>query len=293
MSSTITVSYSEIDTARQCLMKHELAYKLRWQSPTTSPALARGTLWHALLERHYLVLQKWQNVEVGWDEEQIRAELQANVMALLYDEGMRQTEEQELIEWMYTGYLELYGLDLPWKILAVEHAAEVYLPTPAGGRSRFKLKMKIDLIVKDEQGHLLCVDHKSGKDLPKQRVLDIDDQFGLYTWGLRQLGKKIFGAIHSAARTQRNVSKPQPLDERFSRTQLYRTDKELDIIAVEAYRAARAAWLIPIGEAPRSPNTDTCGWKCSYTEACLMGRKGLDMTEILQGSGYVQSFERH
>jgi hypothetical protein len=291
MATTITVSYSEIDTGRQCPHKHELAYKQRWVSPSTSQALSRGTAWHTILEGHYRIIQEWQRGGQEWSDTELRSKLWWSARQVLAQAG----EEADLLEWMYEGYLEMYGLDLEYKILAVEHAPEVYLPTPTGGRSRFKLKMKMDLIVR-WKGNIWILDHKSCKDLPKSKELDIDDQFGLYTWGMRQLGRPVFGSIHSAARTQRNKNQerfPQPLEERFDRKLLQRTDAELDCIAVEAYKTAKALYSWAPGEAPRSPNTDTCRWRCDYTTQCLLGRKGVDEQQILHDSGFVRDPTRH
>lgn len=99
--------------------------------------------------------------------------------------------------------------------------------------------------------------HNSGKDLPTNKELDIDDQFGLYTWGCRQLGAPVFGAYYNAARTYQHKEE-RPLEERFSRTRLYRTDRELDTIAHEAFLTARTAYNYESGDAPRAPDTDRC-----------------------------------
>lgn len=299
MPETITISYSELDTARQCLFKHDLAYRGRWRAPDTSPALSRGTLWHAVMESHYRTLMVYQQAARAgddWGEARLQMELRRAVMPHLYDPSMRQTEQQELVEWMYTGYLEHYGLDPDYTILAVEHAPEVWLPTDRGGRSRFKLKLKIDLVVR-WQGKIWLLDHKSGKDLPKKKELDIDDQFGLYTWAMVRLGRPVLGSIHSAARTHRNKDQtkhPQPLETRFLRTPLYRTPRELEAIALDAYKTAVAMYRWEPGEAPRSPNTDTCRWRCDYTESCLASRKGIALvTDHLRDLGFVQDFTRH
>lgn len=289
MASTIIVSWSEIDTARQCFMKHEKAYKMRWREPTIGPALQKGTLWHSVMDVHYGTIKRARSEGRLPD----RDEMLEGILPLLYDEKSNQTEFQTLIEWMYTGYLEFYGMDPEWQIVAIEHPAEFWLPTPKGGRSRFKLKVKIDLIIK-LGGRYWVVDHKSGKDLPKDKDLDWSDQFGLYVWGLRHMGKKVHGAIHSAARTQKNKSKPQPLDERFLRTPMYRTDAELDTIAVEAYKTARMAYSTPLGEAGRTPDEDRCSWRCGYTEPCRMSRKGVaPMDELLSDYGFVIDTTRH
>lgn len=297
MAKTITVSHSEIDSMRQCLHKHELGYKERWQAPTTSRPLSRGILWHQVLETHYRIIWEMQkgNLLLSALPEVLKRQV---VGKLLYNDDLSQTEDQELIEWMYTGHVEQYGFDEDWRIMAVEFAPEVYLPTDRGGRSRFKLKLKIDLVVRDRTtgDKLWIVDHKSGKDLPKKKELDIGDQFGLYTWAMRQIGHRVFGSVHSAARTQRNKDQekhPQTLDSRFHRTLLSKTEIELNTIAIEAYRTARAAYRWKPGEAPRSPDEDRCRWRCDYTEVCLMGRKGMNEHEMLESSGYVQDFTRH
>lgn len=300
------VSFSEVDTARQCLFKHELAYKQRWVSPTTGPALSRGTRWHSVLEAHYRTIQAWQVeqaerkkaggkiVRITQDKDLAKA-IHAAVLPYLRDPRTgQQTEEQELVEWMYQGYLEYYGLDPDWRILAVEHKGVVPLLDARGRPTRFHLKVKIDLIVQEyDTRNRYVVDNKSGKDLPSDKMLDIDDQFGLYLWAMRQLGKPAFGSLHNAARTQRNVSKPQTLESRHARKRLVRTDEELRMIALDAYRQMQHAWSLKEGTAPRSPNTDTCRWRCDYSEACLLGRKGRDTQQVLHVSGFRQDFTRH
>lgn len=295
MGKTHIVSPSELSTFQQCPLKHELAYKQRWTKETTAPALVKGTRWHEVLELHYNVLRDHQlqlRLHTHPEADVLEA-AKAAVLALLDLDD----EVDEIVWWMYQGHVETYGADTQWKILAVEHRAEAWLPTERGGRSNFKLKMKIDLIVRDlTTGGIWIVDHKSGRDLPKDRELDLDDQFGLYEWGIRQLGHKVIGTVYNAARTHRNKDQkrfPQPLDERFRRVRMSRSDKELDTIAVEAYRTFRTAYRYAEGEAPRATNTDTCRWKCDYTDACLLSRKGVDQRETLVDFGFRQDFTRH
>ena len=294
---TITVSNSEIECFRQCPMKHQFAYKHAWQPPETSPALAKGTLWHLVLEEHYRYLWKCQQEQ----QKPLSRELHGLVYPLLFDKWGEQTENQELIEWMYTGYLEQYPIAdeiREWKILGVEHAFEFWLPTERGGRSRYRVRMKLDLIVQDLAKRIWLVDHKSGKDLPNDKMLELDPQFSLYTWGLRKAGKKIYGQIHDAARTLRykDPGKPQPLDERFRRTMMYRTDEQLEQIAIDAYRTARRAWTTKDGEAERAFNSDTCRWRCDFTEPCLLLTKvGTDEKQVMEGFGFTvgDPYERY
>lgn len=290
------VSYSELDAARQCFFKHEMAYKERWTPPTESPALARGTAWHKLMETHYGMIRERLRGEAAWTDDQI---IEAVFRIHLADDNGQQSKEQELLEWIYRGHVEYWGFDDDWRVQAVEFSPTVWLPSPSGHRSNFKLKLKIDLVVKIKiagKWQLVIVDHKTGKDLPKQKELDIDDQFGLYTWAMRQLGHDVLYSIHNAARTHRNVDQVkhfQPLDERFRRTPTHRTDIELDVLAHEAYQWAKLAYQHKIGEAPRSANPDTCSWKCPFTDACLYGRKGGDHRRMLEDMGFRQDYTRH
>lgn len=287
----IIVSFSELDTARQCLFKHKLGYKERWKPAEVGEALNRGTLWHHVLESHYRQIWELQKSgEVGYKlliPGKVKREW-------LQDRSGGQSEMQELVEWMYDGHIEHYGYDEQWKILAVEHAPTIPLPNESGNRSRFRLKLKIDLVV-SEAGKIWIIDHKSCKDLPKDKELDIDDQFGLYTAAMRRLGKKVFGSVHSAARTHRNKDQakhPQPLEERFRRGMLYRTDIELDNLLTDAFRWARLAYSFKGGE-PRSPDPDRCRWRCDFTEPCLASRKGMDLHNLLVSMGFEQDFTRH
>lgn len=291
MAKIHTVSWSEIDTFRQCPFKHQLAYKERWQKePVDGTPLSRGSLFHSVLEEHY------NGILFSTQEESY--EKIRGLLAVGESEDMR-TQDQILVEWIYDGYVENYGSDLNWKIMAVEYANEFWLPTPNGTRSNYKIKMKIDLIVKDPNGRIWITDHKTCRDLPKDKMLELDDQFGLYTWGLRTLGMTVHGSIHNACRTYRYTSnKEQPLDERFKRSLMYRTDKELDRIAIEAYATAKRAYgPAPLGdEAERNPDTDRCNWRCDFTEPCLAGRKGVEIRgagNLLQMQGFRQNFERH
>lgn len=285
MADPIVISYSELDAYRQCPHKHLLGYIQRWRTQKDeTTAAGRGTLWHKIHEVHYLALKSGEEPELAV----------ADLMKELRRVG-KDPDTLDLLEWMYEGHLQAYGYDEGWQVLAVEHRAQVPLRDARGRKTRFELKMIIDLIVRDrDTGMVWLVDAKSHAYLPKSKELDLDDQFGLYTWGLRQLGHKPFGSIYSTARTQRNKVKPQPLDERFDRYLMTRTDHELDTIAQDALDTARTMYG-PANRHERHTNTDTCKWRCDFTEACLMGRKVGPARErqFLGDLGFVQDFTRH
>lgn len=319
----IIVSYSELDTFRQCPLKHLLGYKHRFKKPVEEmSALSKGSAWHLVMETHYNVIREWQEAHGGKvvtlrGEPALIKDCWEAVKPLLFSSVGEQTEQQELIEWMYRGYVEKYGTDREWVILGVELAREFEL-IPAGFRQvgeydhleptpEVRIKMKLDLLVRDaKRGTIWIVDHKSGANLPSQMDLEIDDQFGLYSWGMTKDGHKVTGSIHNAARTTRNQadhehydgkSKPQTLEQRMGRTYLNRSDDELVNIGNDAAAAATVAYHAELGyeELPiySSPDPRQCGWKCDFKEAHLTARQGRPISVALEERGFVQDFTRH
>ena len=299
MKTTI-VSYSELDTYRQCPLKHQLSYRQRWTKPAQEGrALARGSLWHKVMELHYLALQIAQESTPGWS---IPANVEAQTLNTIWQTVIRpllsdpatgeQTPDQALIEWMYRGYIKMWGADRDWQILEVERTGFAPLPAESGrDSSRYRLKVKMDLLVRDRMGQIWLVDHKSCSELPTKLELDIDDQFGLYTGALRRLGWKVYGSIHSAARTRQlkgdeDGTKPTELERRFLRTPIYRTDTELDNLLMDAARTARAAYATTSQAPHSSPSSDRCKWRCDYLDAHLMMRKGVKPSVALQDFGF-------
>lgn len=310
----IVVSYSELDTYRQCPLKHQLAYKERWKKPQREgSALFKGSMWHNVMEDHYLYLmEQWDSGMITadthpFDEDHLAAAKETTRRHVIDPEtGGYINEDAELIDWMYEGHLEHYGLDLEWTPVAVEYPFQLKLINPENGRpSQYQLKGKIDMVMRHNlTGLLWIMDHKSGANLPSQMDLEIDDQFGLYSWAMRQLGWPIAGSIHSAARTKRNLadfpgyegkSKPQALEDRYRRTLLNRSVEEVEQVAADAYAVARNAYppkskMLPLYS---SPDPRQCGWKCDFKEVHLMGRQGIPYQESLETSGFVQDFTRH
>jgi hypothetical protein len=68
---------------------------------------------------------------------------------------------------------------------------------------------------------------------------------------------------------------------------VFRTPEQLENTAFDAWRTARRMSHLTQGVAERSANSRLCVERCSYTEPCLMGRKGLDEQEALEAHGYT------
>jgi RecB family exonuclease len=287
----ITISWSEIDAWRQCPYKWRLAYAERWTEPTISPALAKGSLWHAILEVHYRVLRDTGSLGLAMDN--VDKYLGAVGEHLGVDE-----EYIDLIRWMYTGYVQMWQSDNDWRVLDAELKMEVPLI-----EGLVNIKCRIDLSTEDRKGQYWLWDHKSGRNLPTKKETDLDDQFALYQWIINQYNPdmRVFGIIHNAARTQRNNSH-QPLEERFTRIKMVRGDQELQTMVDEIRSTAmdiHAAYLnLDLAETmitPRHPDPDRCKWKCSFTSPCLLGR-GTEPERVrimLKDLEFRQDFTRH
>lgn len=286
------VSYSELDAYRQCRLKHQLAYIENWRvsDGDEAEALARGTLFHSVMEAHYGVIKEAQETIGIQDLEMI--DFWAKVNPLLYDDNGGQTERQDLVEWMYTGYVEQYLTDdlANWDIVEIE------MPMTCNLGPGIDIAGTTDLLVKDKRlgGGLWIVDYKTCKNLPKQKDFDMEDQTGIYAHLAKtQLGLDIRGAIYSFVRTYKLV-RDMSLEERHLRYITVRTDRELETMANEAYEIMAEAYAtherreeglwdgrnagvddgLPTAyDAPRSPDGERCSWKCGFTEACLAGRK--------------------
>ncbi len=325
MTEPIIVSWSEIDAGRQCRLKHHLSYNERWTKPVedNSP-LGKGVLWHTVIETRYDVIRQHQLPTGGWDVPADKLEeLATNKVNALLDKFTRDGGDAgvaALMGWMYRGYVDVYGLDPEHVIMGVEttHLAplgdiEIWQGA-VNGVAQFAtvpvvLKFKIDRTVRDKYGHVRVIDEKSHGQLPSDHDYDFLDQFGLYVWGVRKLGINVRGAIHSASKTKQNqgdifkegddgwksTMKSTPLDARYKRTPIHYTDAQLNGIASDALQDVQDLYS-HTNRHQRQPDSDRCRWRCSFTEACLFGRrtgKPGDTVKMLALQGFTQERERH
>lgn len=315
----VTVSFSELDTFRQCPKKHDLAYGQRWSRPAedTSP-LGLGSLWHRVLETHYLTIKRAQvtsdDGRVNWsvsEEDMFTAvkDAVATLLTTMADDEHVSAEALRTLRWMYEGHLVEYELDQQWDIVAVETTAVLTLHAPDGTASHIRLKVKLDLLVRDHRGHYWVVDHKSAGQMGSDKDLDWDDQFGMYIAAMRQSGIKIMGAIHSAALKKMNqgdIFKPGDTGykttmketdpaKRFKRTMLNRTEPECESILEDARATAELAYSAA-NHKRRYTNPDTCKWRCDFREACIFGRRtnsDAKLVDMLMSTNFTQDFTRH
>lgn len=307
------VSYSELDTFRQCPLKWKMGYADGYRPDTEKEAFRLGHVWHEIMEVHYTVIKAWQEEEHGGSKrspargsmgetellEDCAREVGYAVMDKLDD------ETRGLMEWAYGGYVEMHGCDPDWRIIATEIKGQVPLRT--GDR---ELVYVIDLVVEDlDYGGIWIVDHKFPGDLASDLEIDLDDQLGLYwyAWSVsgHDLAKRVNGAMLNEARKKRNVGdmvpvpltaagkpkgKPQTLEQRFRRTRTSRTVEELWAIADDARAVIDA---METGIIYSSPNPKQCQWKCDFKEVHVLSRSSaIPLTEVLEDFGFKSRAQR-
>lgn len=320
------VSYSELDTFRQCPLKWQIGYAEGWKPDREKEAFRLGHVWHEIMERHYLTIKEWQDTRLrqsasargpvrGSAGERDLLERCAGEVGAVMDP--LDPETRELMEWAYAGYVETHGCDPQWRIITTEQRGQTALEP--GGR---EIVYVIDLVVEDiDYGGVWIIDHKFVSDLASDIEIDLDDQLGLYwfCWLVDQddsqftrvIRERVNGAMLNETRKKRNKGdlpgalaewervkaaggkpgvkpKAQTLEQRYRRTRTSRTRDELDLIAQDALKVVKAmALLTEHGAVYSSPNPKQCGWKCDFREQHILARSsGLPLPEVLEDFGF-------
>lgn len=312
------VSFSELDTFRQCPFKHQLAYTEGYKPGREKEAFRLGHIWHAIMETHYRVIKMWQATRGhgkspanGTADAVELLECCAHEVGITCFDNIEDDETRELMVWAYLGYVEAHGCDPQWRIIAIEVRGETPLQP---GEPEFV--WVIDLVVEDfEYGGIWVVDHKFVGDLMNDVEIELDDQLGLYWlgWSISgdPLARQVNGAMLNQARKKRNVGDfpdeqrgtfkngklkgtPQSLEQRFKRERTSRTLDECREIGRDAANAVKAMRLMQQnGVVYSSPNPKQCGWKCDFREVHILSRSsGIPVREILSDFGFTSREER-
>lgn len=329
------VSYSELDTFRQCPMKWQMGYRDGYRPDREKEAFRLGHIWHEIMEVHYLTIKDFQenglpvngghplgeglgpgrSPQRGTVTETALLERCAGQVGSVMDP--LDDETRALMEWAYAGYVDAYGCDPDWRIIATEQRGQV--PLVAGGR---ELVWVIDLVVEDlDYGGVWIIDHKFPGDLASDLEIDLDDQLGLYwfAWGVsgHDLAGRVNGAMLNEARKKQNKGdvpgaietwervkaaggkpgvkpKAQTLEQRFRRTRTSRTAEELLTIAADAVKVVKAMELLEANDALYSaPNPKQCQWKCDFREVHIMSRaSSIPLPEVLEDFGFKSRAQR-
>lgn len=289
----ITVSYSELSTARQCGLKHYLQYIQRWSKPTTG-ARSLGTRWHKILAAHYGALQRVQQNQILLDKAETwsydRMDRLSVTREVAKEFALQPDDDSSIIlQWMYDEHLKKWGYQPHWTIQYVEKSITVPLPRLDNSDIQFQLKVIIDLVVTDLYRRVYVIDHKTSKVMMSGNYLSLMDQFGLYDWALSQCGIDVFQNIIQFQKTTKYKESGKDYCKHFP---MGRTERELEQVALDAVRTAYQVYTWPfeqLGEPPSHPNPEMCARMCDFIEAHLSARQGLaSIDEFLLGTGFNQ-----
>jgi hypothetical protein len=173
---------SERSEYAKCRWAWDHAYVQRIKPITAAPALRFGTLVHRSLEPYYKKGTKRGPHPAKTFVKLYEAELREQEAIGFRDEEGKWADAATLGESMLNGYVEHWGADDRWQVLATEMPFQVPVLHPRDGEVWFMYVGIVDLVVRDRQTKFVgLVDHKTtGEDPTKIEYLNLDEQAGAY-----------------------------------------------------------------------------------------------------------------
>ena len=233
----------------------------------TAPALLFGLAGHAGLEAFYLGLKNklplGQRIKdaVGAFQDQMHK------VRSLYEYNTAFEEDLDRGSSAIREY-GLYYPDDPWHIVAIEETLSIVLPS--GNRTT----CRIDLVVKDQRGDILMVDHKfTGWSLNLfKNTLKVSDQTTHYKaiWDYNHPEMPVRGIIYNVIRAY----KDNPPD--YDRLPIFKTTQDVDeyILDIdEEFEDMRNRFMTPDARWPK--NTGQCfkyNRLCEFSPICMGAR---------------------
>lgn len=188
----ISVSWSELKSFQRCPKQWDYKYAQRLVPKKKSRPLFLGSWIHACLEAYYRG-QDWHEGH----------QIFLNEYNKLFEEEKLELDRKgrplpKLVEQIMRSYLWYYRED-GWQVHAIEQEFEVDTPLPG-----VSLKGIIDLIVRDADGLLWVVDHKTTTTIPDAHAFHgMDPQLMLYPWAAKRAwGLDIAGIYYNYVRSR-------------------------------------------------------------------------------------------
>lgn len=199
-------------------------------------------------------------------------------------------------------YVDNYGRDESWDIIAPETTFQIDIPSATGNRTLVTYVGTFDLVYRDlADGKIKLGEHKTAKAISINH-LPLDDQAGSY-WAIASQTLSHSGAIRKGElidcitynfmrkalpdkretnaegkRLNKNgtISKVQPAPL-FQREEVYRSPRERANQINRIANEVRWMNIIRDGKAPpyKTPTRD-CSWDCSFHDMCLIHERGGD-----------------
>jgi len=209
---------------------------------------------------------------------------------------------------MLDNYLETYGTDPTWDVIATEQAFQARIRTPSVPGGFVMYTGTFDGVYRDAENNnaLMLMEHKTAAGFPNVGFLEIDDQAGTYfavaEQVLRHRGligedEHLDGIMYNYLRKSMPDDRPRNAEgkalnkdgsiskrqdtARFMRHPVWRDQnqrlrmKQNIINEVELMQAYRSGQL----KLTKSPHMD-CSWDCSFFQMCQLHESGADWKEF-------------
>ena len=202
-------SFSGLSDYQRCPNLYRYRNVLNLQPIERAVALFKGIGTHELLKVWFLALQKGATAAEAWVavEDEYARLLDESKEVMFSDELAEAGKLLEEAFWLVTSYVEKYAHD--WEILHVE---ETFTMTVDG----VEISFTPDLVVRDRNGYVWIIDHKTTARLPEPGEIPFGDlQHVLYFAGLQPMYPELRGFIFSRMRkkvpTKPRLTKRSPI----------------------------------------------------------------------------------
>ena len=180
------LSYSQVSTYLSCSLRYFFQYVKGYAPEHVSSALILGSAIHVSLARYYDGIKEKGKAEspdilLEFYRDSVTTELAHSRAPILY--GSDATNADELLalgQRLLRAYLTNPGFT-GMEVVATELPLSMPLITPDGRVTDFHLIGAVDLLLKDQLGRLLAIDHKTTRNALTQETIDQDLQLSAYT----------------------------------------------------------------------------------------------------------------
>lgn len=285
------ISNSRVNTFLTCQRKEYYSFRERLQPRQRNygKGLTRGIVGHQALESYYLGKQS------GYSKEQCLA-LALEQVDIEIENIPEFTKEFLQLQDVLKSYVDLYW-DEKWEVLEVEKQYDTILENSTVD---VKYGMRLDLLVKDEWGNIILVDHKFVYNFFTEKELKMNGQTRKYIRCLRDNGIPVKKAILNQIR-YRELKNPKP-EMCFRRTPVISSPKEIENTIREHNKIANKLYQLhtfaPIDkhfeQSTMHIDKGTCTF-CSFQPLCadyLAGRDSARTKDALyENNEYLVDYE--
>lgn len=264
LKQELHISHSQIFVYLNCSLKYQFMYVEAIPQERLSIALPFGTAIHLCEERYYRSLKDRNYLEPL----NILEELFADCLSLELDHSTvpviykKEAPNKDSAIEMGKSLLKVFyeSVDLKGKeIIGVELPLSAKLYTPEGEATELNLIGVLDLLLRDQNGELIVIDHKTAAKAKSQSTVDEDMQFTAYSY-LLAANKYVFptATVNCRMDVLRKLKTPK--------MEYYYTVRT----ASDRKRFARIASAVLAGIENRIfiPEKSWMCSDCAYTKAC-------------------------